>query len=381
MSLKDAGSLLKTAAIAWYNDSAPRLGAALSYYTVFALSPLFIIIIFIGSLWLDQNTVRAALFEQLGGLVGEQGAQAMQTALKATFPQGQGLLASMIAMATLLLTATGLFIELQSDLNSIWGVEEKPGGSLMGFVRNRLLSFAIIVGTGFLLLVSLVISAALVAMGKYFSTRVPGWELAWQVVNGSVSFAVITALFAMIFKVLPDVRIAWRDVWVGAAVTALLFTVGKFLLGLYLGRNATVSAYGAAGSVVLILLWVYYSGQILFFGAELTQVYANRFGAGFEPKPYARWVEPPAENVKRRECAARAGASAALPPDPKVRLIAELREEVEKLRTRIKTYQSEAIGAKLGHANYRRKGGAADSPGAKGAGGAPHAGPGETGRV
>ncbi|MGH7970774.1 MAG: YihY/virulence factor BrkB family protein, partial [Limisphaerales bacterium] len=227
---------------------------------------------------------------------------------------------------TLLVTATGVFIELQSDLNTIWGVEQRSGLGAWGFIKDRLLSFAMVIGIGFLLLVSLVVSASLQAVLKYFGTVVPGHGSIWVVLNSAISFAVITLLFAMIFKVLPDVRIAWRDVWVGAATTAFLFTAGKFLIGLYLGQSASISAYGAAGSIVLILLWVYYSAQILFFGAELTQAYANRFGARLEPKPNARWIiQPEQSRTGQKAVPARAR-------DRKARIVAELREQVESMK-------------------------------------------------
>jgi membrane protein len=213
---------------------------------------------------------------------------------------------------------------------------------LWGFVKNRLLSFAMVIGIGFLLLVSLVISAALSATAKYFTALVPGMDVFWHLVNIVLSFLVITVLFAMIYKILPDVQISWGDVWVGSAVTALLFTIGKFLLGLYLGRNTTVSAYGAAGSVVLILLWVYYSAQILFFGAEVTQAYANRYGVGLQPKPNARWINP----VKAAQLSKAVPATQPAPtdepdiqldPEKKLQLISELREEVESLRHLVRT--------------------------------------------
>ncbi|HWH69893.1 MAG TPA: YihY/virulence factor BrkB family protein [Candidatus Sulfotelmatobacter sp.] len=330
MNWKAIWGLLKSAAAAWMDDNAPRLGAALSYYTVFALSPLFIIVIFIASLLFEKASVQAALFVELGNLVGQTGAQALQSALASSIPHSQGVLATAIAVGTLILTATGLFTELQGALNKIWGVEPKPGLDLWGFVKGRLLSFAMVVGIGFLLLVSLVVSTVLAALGKYLAGLVPGLHLFWMAVNATVSFSVITVLFAMIFKVLPDVKIAWRDVWVGSLITALLFTGGKFLLGLYLGRNSTVSAYGAAGSLVLILLWVYYSSQILFFGAELTQAYANRYGRRLEPENNARWIRPP------EAMPAPKARPPTLPdrhqPDRKAQLLAELRDQVESLR-------------------------------------------------
>jgi membrane protein len=241
--------------------------------------------------------------------------------------------ASVIAIGTLILTATGLFIELQDALNTIWGVQAKPGHGVMGFVRIRLMSFAMVVGIAFLLLVSLIVSAALAAATKDISGLTPGLGFMSVLASDIVSFGVITVLFAMIFKVLPDVKIAWRDVWIGGAVTSLLFTAGKFLLGWYLGRSSTISAYGAAGSVVLILLWVYYSAQILFFGAEITKVHAKRFGVCPQPASYARWVSPPQAEL-RPGLAVTKKKPSVLEPHPvrQARLLSELREEVETLR-------------------------------------------------
>jgi membrane protein len=331
MWLKWVWGLLKSAADAWVNDNAPRLGAALSFYTVFAISPLFIIVMFIASLWFDRSSVQHALYGELGSLVGPQGARAIQTALSSSLPHQEGLVASIIAIGTVLITATGVFIELQGDLNTVWGVEQKSGLGVWRYVRDRLLSFAMVVGIGFLLLVSLVVSAAVAALGRYVGALVPGLGMVWMLINAAISFGVITVLFAMIFKVLPDVKIAWRDVWIGAVVTAFLFTGGKFLLGLYLGRSSTVSGYGAAGSLVLILLWVYYSAQILFFGAEITQAYANRFGVRLEPKASARWIRPPSESQR---------ISPAEKAAPRLRrwveLISELRQEVEALRRQVR---------------------------------------------
>lgn len=302
--------LFKAAGTDWVNDRAQKLGAALAFYTILAASPLFVIVFYILNLWINASSAREHIFDQIRDLIGPQGAQALQNILVNPHQLARGSVASIIALGTLVITASGLFVELQDDLNFIWGVEEKPRQGIWGFIKNRLLSFAMIVGIGFLLLVSLLVSAALSALNKYFSGMIPGVASPlWPVLNLLVSFGVITLLFAMIYKVLPDVKIAWREVWVGAAITALLFTVGKFLLGMYLGRSTVASAYGAAGSVVIILLWVYYSAQILFFGAELTQVYACRFGKRLEPADHAQWigqgkcaspkVEPNRPKVKR----------------------------------------------------------------------------------
>jgi len=328
MSGRRIWDLLKAAVNGWTNDNVPRLGAALSFYTVFAISPLFVIIVFLASFWLNKGVVQGALLQEVSSLIGKQGTEAISSLIQTAAPQSQGVLASLIAIVTLLLTSTGLFIELQSDLNTVWGVEQKSGLGIWGFIWDRLLSFAMVLGIGFLLLVSLVLSAGLQAVLKYFGSLVPGQGIIWILLNDLVSFAVITLLFAMIFKVLPDVRIAWKDVWVGAATTAFLFTAGKFLIGLYLGQSATVSAYGAAGSFALLLLWVYYSAQILFFGAELTQAYANRFGARLEPKPNARWIKP-AEHSNQGAKEKKAGAEG----DPKARLVEELRAQVESMKS------------------------------------------------
>jgi membrane protein len=288
--LRDFWTLFASAGTAWKDVKAPRLGAALSYYTVFAIPPLFVIVIFIASLVLDPQDVRTHLFSQIGGLIGDKSSKAIESAMSVQWDPSKGWWASIIAAFTLLAGSTGLFIELQDALNTIWGVEEKSGQGFWGFVKNRLLSFAMVLGIGFLLLVSLVVSAALAAFGKYLSGLMPGVDLLWSIVNALVSFGVITVLFAMIFKVLPDVKITWADVWIGAAVTALLFTLGKFLIGLYLGRSSIVTAYGTAGSLILILLWVYYSAQIVFFGAELTRMNANRRGRKIEPARNAQWI-------------------------------------------------------------------------------------------
>jgi membrane protein len=329
-------NLLKASVSAWSDDKAPRLGASLSFYTIFAMPPLFMIAIFVASLFLDPTSVQTQMFSEVGGLIGKKSAEAIQTAMAAQYQTNKGLVASAIAVVTLILTATGLFIELQDALNTIWRVEAKPGHGVMGFVRIRLLSFAMVVGIGFLLLVSLIVSAALAAATKFISGAFPGLGFVSVVGSDLVSFVVITVLFAMIFKVLPDVKIAWRDVWIGGAVTSLLFTAGKFLLGWYLGRSTTITAYGAAGSVVLILLWVYYSAQILFFGAEMTKVYANRFGRLPQPASYARWISAPKEVPRPNLEPGKKSKLPELHPARQARLISELKEEVETLRALVR---------------------------------------------
>lgn len=279
--------LLKATFSEWSNDKVPRLGAALAYYTVFAIVPLLVIIIAMIGLVFGQEAAESAILDQIAGLMGEQSATALKDMIHRADQPKTGILATVIAGLTLLVGATGLFGQLQDSLNSIWGVEPKAGRGIWGMIQDRFLSLMAVFGTGFLLLVSLVLSAALSAMGKWFGGWLPAPEYVLQIVNLIVSLAVITALFAMMFKLLPDAQIAWSDVWVGAAMTAILFTIGKFLIGLYLGKSDVGSTYGAAGSLVIVLVWVYYSSQILLFGAEFTQVYANRRGSRIVPTDQA----------------------------------------------------------------------------------------------
>jgi membrane protein len=291
--IKLAWRLLEETASDWMADNAPRLGAALAYYTVFSISPLMVIVTAILGLLFSKDVARQALFAQMAQLVGPASAQAVEAILAHMHHPQTGLLATAIAAVTLLIGATGVFVELQDALNLVWGVKPSATSSTwLSFLRNRLLSFAMILAIGFLLLVSLVLSAALTALGRYLGHLAPEMNVLWQGVNFLFSFGIITLLFALIFKVLPDVRIAWKDVWIGAVLTSFLFTVGKFLLGLYLGRTGLASAYGAAGSVVVILVWVYYSAQILFFGAEFSQVYANFRGKSLRPTSYAEPIHP-----------------------------------------------------------------------------------------
>lgn len=282
--------LLKQTAKEWSEQDVPRLGAALSFYTLFAIAPLFVIVLAVAGFWFGAEAASGELFGQVSGLVGTEGGKAIQSLVVAADQPKTGAWATVIAAATLVVGATGVFVQLQDALNSVWGVRRVPGRGLRNFIKDRLLSMALIVGIGFLLLVSLVLSAGLSMLGKFMGGLLPAQEALLQVINFVISFGVITLLFAMIFKVLPDVKIAWREVWIGAMITALLFNLGKFLLGLYLGRSSATSAYGAAGSLVIVLLWVYYSAQILFFGAKFTQIYANQYGSRLEPLPGAEAV-------------------------------------------------------------------------------------------
>jgi len=288
--LKTVFDVLKQTVKEWSDDKAPRLGAALAYYTIFSIAPLFVIVIAIAGLWFGQKAAHDQILEQVSGLVGQQGAEMIGNMLESANKPKEGIFASVAAIALLIFGATGVFVQLQDALNTIWEVKPKPGRGVWGFLRQRFISLAAVFGIGFVLLVSLVVSAGLAAAGKWLSGAMPGGEELWHTLNFLISFVVIAVLFTFMFKYLPDVKIAWRDVWLGGALTAFLFTLGKYALGMYLGRSAVTSAYGAAGALVILLLWVYYSAQILFFGAEFTQVYANKFGKKLEPAENAMWA-------------------------------------------------------------------------------------------
>ena len=282
-SFSNVANLLKLAYQGWTADNASRLAAALAYYTIFSIAPLLIIVIAITGLVWDAGAVQVQILNQVQSLVGAEGAEFVAGLMANTGSPGEGVLALVLGILTLLFGALGVFNELHNSLNIIWNVRvEKPGGfwqSIKRVVLDRLLSFTMILGIGFLLLVSLVVTAGLSATQETLGDAFPIPEFILQLLNLVISLGVITVLFALIFKFLPDARIGWRDVWMGAFVTSLLFTLGKTVIGLYLGNSAVGSTFGAAGSLVLLLLWIYYSAQILFFGAEFTQVYANQYGS------------------------------------------------------------------------------------------------------
>ncbi len=282
--------LLKRTAGEWSQDKVPRLGAALAYYTVFSIVPLLVIIIAIIGLVFGQEAAESYILQQLSDLLGEQSTEAIKDMIQRASQPTRGILATVIALVTLLFGASGLFGQLQDALNTIWGVESQDRG-IWGVIQDRFFSFLAVVGTSFMLLVSLVLSAGLAAFGKWFGGWLPAPEMVLQSLNFVLSLAVITGLFAMMFKVLPDVRIDWTDVWIGAALTAFLFTMGKFAIGLYLGKSDVGSAYGAAGSLVILLVWVYYSAQIFLFGAEFTQVYAHSRGVQIHPTQQAAQID------------------------------------------------------------------------------------------
>jgi membrane protein len=277
-------SLLKQTASEWMEDDAPSLGAALAYYTVFSLAPLMTIAIAIAGFFFGKEAAQGQIFDELRVLLGEEGGKAMEEMVQSANAQPTtGVVATVLSVIVLLFGASGVFGQLQASLNTIWGVKPKPGRGVLGMIQDRLLSFGFTLVVGFLLLVSLLLTAGIALVADWVGGLLPGSETLAQILNIVLSLAMITLLFATIFKFLPDAKIAWRDVWIGAFLTALLFTIGKLALGIYLGKSGVASSYGAAGSLIVLLLWVYYSSQILFFGAEFTQVYANRFGSRVAP--------------------------------------------------------------------------------------------------
>jgi len=278
--------LLRATMSDWYEDRAQRIGAALAYYTIFALAPGLVIVMALAGLMLGPGA-ESQIIGQIRELIGEQGARAIEATIRSARNETLGATGTALALIPLVFGLWGVFGELQDGLNTIWGVTPKPGRRIRDILKERFWSFAMVVGIGFVLLVSLVLSAWLAAVGTYVGSLLPAPATGLEALNFVISFVVITGSFALIFKLLPDVKIAWRDVWLGAAVTSLFFTVGKFLIGLYLGKSAVASAYGAAGSLVIIVVWVYYSAQILLFGAEFTKVWTKRRGSGFVPEQTA----------------------------------------------------------------------------------------------
>jgi membrane protein len=275
--------LFKAAYQEWTEDNASRLAAALAYYAAISLAPLLIILLGIAGLGFGHEAAAGRIMSQMEGLVGQQGAKLVQDIIASANRPATGIVSTVVGTIILLMGAAGVFGALRDGLNTVWEVTPKTGRGVIGLIKDRFLSLTMVLGVGFLLLVSLVISATLSGLGNYMAGILPFPLFLLEVINILISFAVIALLFALIYKVLPDVEIAWHDVWIGAVITSLLFTIGKFAIGLYLGRSTVGNAYGAAGSLVIILIWIYYSAQILFFGAELTQVYANRFGSRIRP--------------------------------------------------------------------------------------------------
>ena len=291
--LNTAFQLLKQTAREWLNDKAPQLGAALAYYTVFSLAPLILILLaIIGLLFRDDPAgAWSKVTEQMGYFLDKSAVQVVTDIAQKASEPGKRTTATVIGIALALFGASGVFGQLQDSLNTIWGIKAKPGLGIWGFLRARFVSFAMVGGVCFLLLVSLAIEALLKGFSHFIQAALPGGLGIAIAVYLLFDFAIVVLLFAMIYKFLPDAKIRWGDVWIGAAMTALFFVLGKWALGLYLGSGAAASAYGAASSLITLLLWIYYSSQILLFGAEFTQVYADQLGHRVEPSEYAVPVE------------------------------------------------------------------------------------------
>ncbi|PSO83710.1 MAG: ribonuclease BN [Cyanobacteria bacterium QS_5_48_63] len=293
--------LLRETITEWQADKASRLAAALAYYTVFSLAPLLIIAVATAGTIFGQEAAKGEIVEQIEGLVGSDSARVIETAISNANQPDVSNIASIISIIVLLFGASGVFTQLQDSLNTVWNVQPKPGRSMkgiIGLVLKRILSFSLVLGIGFLLVVSLILSATLLALSNYQSSLLPDLNFLWQIFNFVLSFGIVTLLFALMYKFLPDVKIAWSNVWIGAIITSLLFAIGKFLLGFYLGRGSFGSTYGAAASLVVLLAWVYYSAQILFLGAELTLVNARRHGSKIVPSNHAEFVTQPAKQQK-----------------------------------------------------------------------------------
>ncbi|MCC6456127.1 MAG: YihY family inner membrane protein [Caldilineaceae bacterium] len=309
MNAKTMWTLLKETYQEWRDDKVPRLAAALSYYAAIAAAPLVVGIIAIAGFVFGTEQAKAQLVTQVGTLVSPQAAEMVGTIINSADQPDVARVAGWLSLITLLWGASNIFAQLQDSLDTIWGVELRPDLGLMRKAMHRLLPLLMVLGIGVLLLVAVIASSVLSALGTFMPDLLPGMTFIWQVINFLVSAAVMTFLFALIFKVLPDVEFAWRDVWLGAALTSLLFVVGQFVLGWYLGRQSGSSLYGAAGSLVVFLLWLYYSAQIFLFGAEFTQVYATRYGQGVRP---AKDAVPRSATAARMKLAAQ-GTSMGMP--------------------------------------------------------------------
>ena len=281
MSWRSIWRLLKETVDEWQQDKVDRMAAALAYYTLFSIAPLLVIAVAVAGAVFGQEAARGEVIAQIQGLLGKAGAEVVQTALANTQnpESGNGIVPSIVSALALIFGASGVFIQLQDSLNAVWNVDESRRAGVKAVVRKRIFSFAMVITIGFILMVSLLVSAGLAALSAFTNHLFPALESLWKLANIGISLGVFTLLFALIYKYLPDIKIAWRDVLVGALFTAILFSIGKELLGFYLGNGSFGSAYGAAGSVITVLAWIYYSVQIMLFGAEFTQVYTRRYGS------------------------------------------------------------------------------------------------------
>ena len=281
MSWRSIWRLLKETVDEWQQDKVDRMAAALAYYTLFSIAPLLVIAVAVAGAVFGQEAARGEVVTQIQGLLGKAGAEVVQTALANTQnPQaGNGIVPTLISTLVLIFGASGVFVQLQDSLNAVWNVEVSSKAGVKAVVRKRIFSFAMVITIGFILMISLVVSAGLAALSTFTNQLFPALTSLWKLLNLGISLGTFTFLFALIYKYIPDIKIAWRDVLVGAAFTSVLFSIGKELLGLYLGNGAFGSTYGAAGSLVTVLAWIYYSVQIMLFGAEFTQVYTRKYGS------------------------------------------------------------------------------------------------------
>ncbi|BDM78843.1 YihY/virulence factor BrkB family protein [Acaryochloris marina] len=293
MSFDNVFWLLKVTGLEWQRDKASRLAAALAYYTAFSLAPVLVIVIAIASLAFNQSTVQGQVMAQFKEWLGPDGAAIIRVMVRGTYLQGSGMRDTLGSLVLLFVGSTGLFTNLKDALNSIWKIQPAPDRGWKGFVRDRFFAFVMVLGVGLVLILILGLSTWLTAVSHSASTYVSSWIHVGRILDSVFSLSIITFIVALIYKYLPDVEIQWSDVWIGSFLTSLLFSVGKFLISLYLSRNSLSSTYGAAGSLAVVLLWVNYSAQIFFFGAELTKVYTNRFGSQIRPAHYATALQDP----------------------------------------------------------------------------------------
>lgn len=345
MNIKTALGLCKKAATAWVDDFAPSMGAAISYYTVFSLAPLLVIVIAIAGAVFGREAVTGQIVAQLSGLIGKDGASFVQGLVASASDTHKGLVAGLISVVVLLIGATTVFAELQSALDRIWHVPvaNKPAG-LWALLRTRLVSFGLILGVAFLLMVSLSVSAGIAAFGSWAGGLMPGWELLLHVINLAVSVSVSTVLFAMIYKLMPSTHIDWKDVWIGAAVTSVLFEVGKILIGLYLGKSGVTESFAAAGSLVVLLAWVYYAAQVFLLGAEFTKVYADEHGSKSGAKAVQGTAKTAAAGMPDE--VRKDDKPAAPVPAPVLRAVPleEHSEQAERVQAQVQVVKKELLG-------------------------------------
>jgi membrane protein len=349
ITMHAAFRILKDTFNGFLDDKALKYSASLSYYTVFSLAPLLLLMISLAGFFYGREAIQGKVFGEINGLIGNQAAAQIQDIIKNMELSGETTTALIIGAVTLVIGATSIFGEIQDSINSIWRVKAKPKRGWVKLLKDRLLSSSLIVALGFLLIVSLMVNGMLLALSDWLKIYFPDVTLiVFQIVNVLVSFLVITTLFGVIFKVLPDAKIAWKDVRAGAFFTACLFMLGRYLIGLYINFSGTASAYGAAGSLIVILVWVYYTAAILYFGAVFTRVYAEYLGAKIEPADYAVYVE---QHEKEKEVAVLPGTAK---PDAEV-IVKPKPTPKKKTKTASKTTEKDTVKSKPKSKNNNKK--------------------------